>query len=180
MRSTLNLLAMSGSLRAASSNTCLLRAAGLLAPEDVRIEHYEDLGHLPHFNPDLAEQPPAPVLELFARIERAEGLLICCPEYARGIPGSFKNALDWLVASSCFPDKPVALFNASARASDAQAALRLVLRTMSARLIEDASITVELLSKRLDAQGIAASADIAPLVRGALRRFADAIRAEPH
>jgi NAD(P)H-dependent FMN reductase len=168
---------MSGSLRAASSNSYLLQAAGLLAPENVVIEHYDGLGQLPHFNADLMEPLPAPVTDLVARVERADGLLISCPEYARGIPGSFKNALDWLVGSVSFPDKPVALFNTSARASDAQAALRLVLRTMSARLIHEASITVELLSKRLDPQAIAASPEIAPIVRNALRTFASAIAA---
>src|SRR5689334_7359956 len=177
MTSPVRLLAISGSLRTASSNSNLLRAAELLAPESVRIEHYEQLGLLPHFNPDLADAPPTPVLTLFERIEHTDGLLISCPEYARGIPGSFKNALDWLVGSSCFPDKPVALFNASPRASDAQAALRLVLRTMSARLIEDACITVDLLSKRLDPQGIAASPELAPVVIEALSQFARAIRA---
>jgi NAD(P)H-dependent FMN reductase len=177
MSSPVRLLVLSGSLRIGSLNSNLLRAAELLAPEGVRIEHYEALGSLPHFNPDLTDTPPAPVLELFARIEQTDGLLISCPEYARGIPGSFKNALDWLVASSCFPDKPVALFNASPRASDAQAALRLVLRTMSARLIDDACITVDLLSKRLDARGIAASPELAAIVTEALRQFARAIRA---
>jgi chromate reductase, NAD(P)H dehydrogenase (quinone) len=175
MTSSIRLLALSGSLRAGSSNSNLLRAAELLAPEGMRIEQYEQLGQLPHFNPDQADAPPAPVLDLFARIEQTDGLLISCPEYARGIPGSFKNALDWLVGSSCFPEKPVALFNASPRASDAQAALRLVLQTMSARLIEDACITVDLLSRRLDPQGIAASPDTAPVVREALQRFAAAI-----
>jgi chromate reductase len=173
----LRILAISGSLRATSSNTYLLKAAELLAPENVLIEHYDGLGQLPHFNPDLPEPLPAPVLDLYARIERASGLLISCPEYARGIPGSFKNALDWLVGSSSFPDKPVALFNASSRAEAAQAALRLVLTTMSARLIEEASITIDLLSKRLDPQGIAASADMAPVLRNALQVYARALAA---
>jgi NAD(P)H-dependent FMN reductase len=119
--------------------------------------------------------PPPIVLDLFARVGKADGLLICCPEYARGIPGTFKNALDWLVGSSEFPDKPVALFNTSPRASAAQAALRLVLQTMSARLIEEASLTVDLLSRKLDAQAIAASEDIAPQLCEALRRFARVI-----
>jgi NAD(P)H-dependent FMN reductase len=175
---TVQLLAISGSLRSASSNVSLLRAAQQLAPEGVRIEQYERLGELPHFNPDLMEQLPAPVAELFELVGRVDGLLISCPEYARGIPGSFKNALDWLVGSSSFPDKPVALFNASSRASDAQTALRLVLTTMSARLIDEASISVDLLSKRLDVEGIAASPELAPLIQSSLRTFAAAIRAQ--
>lgn len=171
----LNLLAISGSLRTASSNTQLLLAAARLAPANVRIEQYEDLDKLPHFNPDFAASPPAIVGELFARVGAADGLVISCPEYARGIPGSFKNALDWLVGSLEFPDKPVALFNASPRASAAQAALRLVLQTMSARIVDEASITVDLLSRKLDAQEIASS-EMVQGIAEALIRFAEAIR----
>jgi chromate reductase len=169
------LLAISGSLRAASSNTSILRAAERLAPAGVVIEHYDDLGLLPHFNPDWEEQLPAAVTELRERVGRAAGVLICCPEYARGIPGSFKNALDWLVGSLTFPDKPVALINTSPRASAAQAALRLVLTTMSARLIEEASVSVDLLSRRLTPEAIVADSTIAPVLRESLRVFTAAI-----
>src|SRR5215472_17585785 len=102
-----HLLAISGSLRAASSNTCILQAARLVAPASVQLELYDDLGHLPHFNPDLEEKPPPEVVALRERVGHVGGLLISCPEYARGIPGTFKNALDWLVGSETFPDKPV-------------------------------------------------------------------------
>jgi NAD(P)H-dependent FMN reductase len=175
----LNILAISGSLRAESSNSQLLKAAELLAPANMRIEHFEGVGLLPHFNPDHTLHLPAPVAELNARLIRADGLLISCPEYARGIPGAFKNALDWLVGTESFPGKPVALFNASARASAAQAALRLVLETMSARLIDEASITVELLSRKLDARAIAADPEIAPALRRALDSFTSSISVEP-
>jgi NAD(P)H-dependent FMN reductase len=165
------LLAVSGSLRAASSNSALLRAAELLSPEGVSIKHYLDVGQLPHFDPDLADEPPQIVAELRAMVGKADGILISCPEYARGIPGSFKNALDWLVASHEFPDKPVALFNASPRASHAQAALRLVLETKSAVVVEPASITVNLLAKGMDEAGIAASPEISKQIVSALDAF---------
>jgi len=86
------LLAVSGSLRAASSNSSLLRAAEKLSPQGMSIQHYLEVGQLPHFDPDLADSPPAIVLALRELIGRADGILISCPEYARGIPGSFKNA----------------------------------------------------------------------------------------
>lgn len=171
------ILAISGSLRAQSSNSELLGAAELLAPEGMRIARYAGLGGLPHFNPDLLGpdglMPPA-VAELDALIGEADGLLISCPEYARGIPGSFKNMLDWLVGSHRFPYKPVALFNASPRASAAQEALKLVLATMSATLVEEAFITVPLLAKGLNAKAIAAHPDLAPVISGALTAFAAA------
>jgi chromate reductase, NAD(P)H dehydrogenase (quinone) len=142
----------------------------------VVIEHYHDLGRLPHFNPDLEERPPPEVIELRERVGHADGLLISCPQYARGIPGSFKNALDWLVASLTFSDKPVALINTSPRASAAQTALRLVLTTMSARLIDEASITVDLLSRRLTPAQIAGDPTIAPALGQSPQAFCAAIR----
>lgn len=170
------LLAMSGSLRASSSNAALLEAARLLAPAGVVIEHYRGLGDLPHFNPDLDREPlPPAVVELRRQIGAADGLLISCPEYARGIPGAFKNALDWLVSGSEIPGKPVALFNASPRASEGQAALRLVLHTISARLVEKASLTLPLLAKDTDARAIAADATMAPRIASALEAMAAAI-----
>jgi NAD(P)H-dependent FMN reductase len=167
----LHLLAISGSLRAASSNTALLDAAERLAPDGVTIDHYPGLGELPHFNPDLEDRLPAAVIGLRAAIARADGLLISCPEYARGIPGSFKNALDWLVGCPSFAGKPVALFNASPRASEAQAALRLVLKTISAALIEEASISVQLLAGGMGAEAIAAESAIRPEIVRALEAF---------
>jgi chromate reductase, NAD(P)H dehydrogenase (quinone) len=168
------LLAVSGSLRVASLNTALLEAAARLAPPGLTVAHYRGLDELPHFNPDLdVEVPPAAVAWLRAQIKSADGLLISSPEYARGIPGSLKNALDWLVSSVEFPNKPVALFNASERATDAQAALRLVLTTMSARVLDGASITVPLLGTGLDATGITADPSFAALIRTALATYLD-------
>ncbi len=171
----LRIVSVSGSLRSASSNTSLLEAAALLAPDDMAIERYSGLGRLPHFNPDLEPSLPAEVVELYEIVDGADGLLISCPEYARGIPGSFKNALDWLVGSTTFPGKPVAIFNASPRASVAQEALQLVLTTMSANIVGDACISVNLLAKGLDASEIAAERDLAGQISSALTAFGTAI-----
>ncbi len=129
------LLALSGSLRAASTNTAALEALSALAPAGVEILLYRDLGALPLFNPDDDEEAPPPaVAALRALVGSAAGLIIAAPEYAHGVPGAFKNALDWLVASDAFPGKPVALINTAPRSFHAQSALRETLATMSARL----------------------------------------------
>ena len=153
----MRILAISGSLRATSSNTALLLAAARLAPADMEVVLYDGLAALPHFNPDLdTEDPPPTVLALRREIGRCDGLLISSPEYARGVAGAVKNALDWLVSGLEFPEKPVALLNASPRATHADAQLRLTLTTMSARLVEAASIALPLLGRSLDADGIVA------------------------
>lgn len=170
------ILAISGSLRAASSNTALLRAAALLAPEGVEITVYGGLGELPHFNPDLEEAEPPAVTELRHQVRIADGLLISSPEYAHGVPGVLKNALDWLVGGDEFIGKPVALLNASPRAIHAQASLRETVITMSGRIVDEASIAVPLLAKNLDAADIAAHPEMSKAVEAAVVAFARAIQ----
>ena len=106
----------------------------------------------------------------------ADGILISSPEYARGIPGSLKNALDWLVSSSEFPEKPIAVIHTSPRSVEVQAQLRLVLTTMSARLIDEASITIPLLGNALDPNQIVSDPVFAGPLRLALAIFVAAIR----
>jgi len=174
----IRLLAISGSLRAVSTNTTLLAAAMRLAPEGVEIEFYDGLAGLPHFNPDLdVDPPPRAVAAWRAAVGAADGLLISSPEYARGVPGTLKNAFDWLVSSAVFPGKPVAFFHASERAVVAPAAWRLILETMSARLVDGATITIPLLGRQTDAAELASDAAVAEKIRSALHAFAAAIAA---
>ena len=171
----MKILAISGSLRAVSSNTALLRAAARLAPPGVEIELYGGLGDLPHFNPDLEGHEPPAVTDFIARVRAADGLLISSPEYAHGVPGAMKNALDWLVSDEEFMGKPVALFNASPLATYAQAALLETITVMSARIVPEAFIAVPVSGKKLDENGIAAHPEISATVRTALEAFARAI-----
>ena len=173
----LRILAISGSLRARSSNTSLLRLAIDVAPDDVEIVMYDGLATLPHFNPDDdVDVPPAPVIDLRARVGEADGLLFCSPEYAHGVPGSLKNALDWLVASVELPHKPVALLNASPWATHAQASLVETLTVMSTRIVHDACVTIPVARGDVDSDGAIESAEIRQGVRAALDTFAGAIR----
>lgn len=171
----LHLLAISGSLRAVSSNTALLRAAIALAPLGVEIRLYGGLGELPHFNPDLEAHEPPAVTDLRAQVRWADGLLISSPEYAHGVPGAMKNALDWLVGGDEFIYKPVALLNASPRSHHAQESLAETITTMSGRLVREASIAVPLLGTKLAEAGIVASPELAELVRSAILAFTQAI-----
>jgi chromate reductase len=100
----MRILAISGSLRAKSSNTAVVTAAARLAPPGLDVVLYDGLASLPHFNPDLdTDRPPTPVLALRRQIGSCQGLLLCSPEYARGVAGVMKNALDWLVGTWSFP-----------------------------------------------------------------------------
>lgn len=164
----IHLLALSGSLRATSTNTRLLRALMAVAPEEVEVRLYSGLEELPFFNPDLEGFEPDSVLDFRAQLQAADGIVISSPEYAHGVTGLIKNTLDWLVGSGELVDKPVALLNASARTSIAHESLSEILRTMSAALCEGASITIPVGGTNLDDRGIAAEPKYAELLRSAL------------
>lgn len=153
-------LAISGSLRKASLNTALLEAVAELAPPNIQIKLYLGLAQLPLFNPDLVTPSPAAVDDLYHHIQAADALLIASPEYAHGISGVMKNALDWMVGNDSFVNKPVALFNASPRATLAQAALRETVATMSAIVIDDACITLPIAGHHHNRNDIAADTKI--------------------
>jgi chromate reductase, NAD(P)H dehydrogenase (quinone) len=175
----MQLLAISGSLRAASTNTAALEAMARLAPAGVEIRLHRDLAALPHFNPDDDEDAPPPVVAaLRARVGASDGLVIAMPEYAHGVAGAFKNALDWLVSSDVFPSKPVMLINTAPRAFHAQSALRETLATMSARLIPDAFVALPLTGKTINADMIIADKRLAAALRAALDSFVAAIRGD--
>jgi NAD(P)H-dependent FMN reductase len=124
-----------------------------VAPDGMELIAYGGLGELPHFNPDLdAEdgEPPAVVRELRELLIGADAILISSPEYAHGVPGAFKNLLDWLVSVGELVDKPVALLNASPSGGDyAQAALLETLRTMNWRVIEEASLVKPFVRRKI-------------------------------
>jgi NAD(P)H-dependent FMN reductase len=168
----MKILAISGSRRAASSNTALLEAAKDLTPSGVNVELWPGMGLLPHFNPDLDVDDPAdlppPVRDLRQCVGDADALLFSTPEYAHGLPGSFKNALDWLVRSTEFPGKAAAIMNPSARSVHAQEQLLLVLSTMSARLTQPPTFTIQLPRRDMTAADIVADPALAAAIRLAL------------
>lgn len=156
-------LTLSGSLRAASLNSAMLKMAADCAPPGMRVNIHQGLGDMPLFNPDIDTYEPPSVTRLRHEIAMADALLIASPEYAHGVSGVMKNALDWMVASGVFVDKPVVLWNASPRASHALAALRETLTVMSARLIGEASL--ELLIKSPEAAAAPVNPDPAAMRR---------------
>jgi NAD(P)H-dependent FMN reductase len=170
-------LCLSGSLRRVSSNTAALEAAQQLAPAVLELVGYTGLGTLPLFNPDDDIEPlPASVLALREAVGRADALLIACPEYAHGVPGAFKNLLDWLVGSLEFPGKPVLLLNTAARGSyHAQEALDEILRTMSAQMLTTQPCVVSLPGAGCTKEQVLASAERCVELRAALDILVEAL-----
>ena len=171
------ILAISGSLRTGSLNTAMLEAAAQLAPDRVEVELYREIGALPPFTPDLDDAIPERVRAFRALAAAADALLIACPEYAGGMPGMFKNALDWLVGCPDFNSRPVVLINVSPRAVEAESALRLVLKTMSAPVVEPASRRIPVRDRLATAESLGADPEIRAALEdmfGALALFLEA------
>lgn len=145
---TFHITALCGSLRANSINRTLLKAAEEIASiygADVHL--YDELGSLPIFNPDHEDCKDHAVAAFRDALRTSDAVLIASPEYAHGVTGAIKNALDWVVASGEFMQKPVACLNASGRATIAQAALIETIHTMDAKIIENACLTIPLNGK---------------------------------
>jgi NAD(P)H-dependent FMN reductase len=172
----MKILALSGSLRTASTNSMLLRAAARLAPAEMDVSSYAGLGSLPLFNPDLEVYCPASVIAFRQAVADADALLFASPEYAHGVTGTIKNALDWLVSFEPFASKIVAVWNASPRAHYADDSLREILRTMAAVIVDSARISIPLLGSGLDESGVVAASNFAEAIRASLRAIEEAVQ----
>jgi len=173
----INILAISGSLRKNSSNGAIINAIAGIAPENVGITTYEGLADLPHFDPGLdADAPLAVVADLRKQLRDVNGVLICTPEYAFGIPAALKNALEWTVSSGEFVDKPTALITASSQGQHAHAALQLVLGAISAKLPEEAKLLVPFVRTKINADGSVTDAVLLQSLQTVLQALIDTIR----
>lgn len=165
----LTILAISGSLRKRSSNTAVLQAAAGFVPAGFHFVNFEGIGDLPHFNPETEESAVPESVHTFRNaLKDADAVLICTPEYANGVPGVLKNALDWVVGTGEFWHMPVATISASPAATggeNAHTSLRLTLGIMDANLVEGAMLRIPTVSKKIDASG----ALIDPETRAALK-----------
>lgn len=156
----IRILGLSGSLRKASLNTALLRAATTIAPEGTNLVVYENIGALPLFNPDLEGSEPEAVFDFRDALKAADAVLIASPEYAHGLTGVIKNALDWVVGSNEFSHKPVAILNTAERSHHGWDALMETLPTMDAKIIKAACLTVSLTGLEADPELMIARSSI--------------------
>ncbi|PWU03372.1 MAG: flavoprotein [Bacteroidetes bacterium] len=147
----MKILIIPGSLRNGSSNHIILKAAASFIPHNFQKIWFDGLGGLPHFND--SESPPEQVVKFQKLIAEADGILICSPEYAFGVPGVLKNALDWTVGSGSFVDKPVALITAATGGEKAHASLLLTLSALSAIVPKDARLLISFVRSKINSQG---------------------------
>lgn len=157
MNSKINVLAICGSTRASSSNHHLIRAITELSGDIFQVKYFEGLATLPHFNPDLDLTPdaaPQEVQHFREQLQQADAVLICTPEYAIGVPGTLKNAIDWTVSSMHFSQKPVALITAGTSGHKAHQSLLGTLLIIESKISEDTQLVVSGVKTKVNDQGV--------------------------
>jgi chromate reductase len=148
----INILALSGSLRKKSSSIAVLKSLSGLAITKAGFKIYDTLDGLPHFSPDR-EEGTQEVNDFRHALQEADGIVICTPEYAFGVPGTLKNALDWVVSSGELNEKPVIAISVSPLPSGGDKALASLLLTLSAlgtRLDAEAALSIPVINKKLN------------------------------
>ena len=149
MKRKIKILGISGSLRANSSASAVLNIVVGLVPEQVEFTIYTGLAEIPAFNDSI--EIPETVEAFIKLLSEADGVFFVIPEYAFGVPGALKNALDWTVSSStAFPDKPVALITAATGGDKAHAAFLLTLKAISAKIPEGATLLLSFIRSKLN------------------------------
>ena len=146
-------IAILGSARKNSANLRLIRAIDDLTKEKFDTTVFEGLTELPHFNPDLdTDDPPEAVINFRKLIRNSDGILICTPEYAMGVPGTLKNALDWTVSSGEFSGKAVALITASTSGLKAHESLLDTLQVIDARINAETQYLISFIQVKLNSE----------------------------
>jgi NAD(P)H-dependent FMN reductase len=174
LKNKIQILAVSGSLRANSSNAIILLAIEKILAEQAEFFIYRGLGGLPHF--DDAEAIPIAVSVWRKHLQEADAVLVCSPEYAFGVPGSLKNALDWTVGSGELVNKPLALITASTGGEKAHAALLHIFTALSAKIPEGASLLISFVRSKLNAAGEISDAATLAAVKTVMEKLIQATR----
>lgn len=148
-----NVFAIIGSASKDSLNQKIIDIIAAIASDSITINGF-DLTLLPHFNPSQSiNHPPPAVLELREKIQEADAVIICTPEYIFSIPALLKNAIEWCVATTVFSDKPVALITASSSGIKGHEQLKLIMNTVGASLTDETTLLISGVKSRINVNG---------------------------
>lgn len=171
------ILAINGSTRTNSTNLNLIKAFIDLTINDLEVEIFNELAQIPHFNPDLDNtSAPKEVTDLRKKIKDADGVLICTPEYAMGVPGALKNAIDWTVSSAEFSHKPVALITASSIGEKAHASLIETLKIIEANITNDTQLLISFAKTKINTNSVITDNETSEQVKKLITSFIKIIK----
>lgn len=151
MSNRIKILAICGSLRTTASNNKIITYAASLVPANVDFHIYDGLAEIPPFND--SDEAPESVTKFRNLLASADGVFFCSPEYAFGIPGALKNAIDWTVSSGELTNKPVALVTAATGGDKAHAAWLLIFKALSSIIPENGALLIPFVRTKLNEKG---------------------------
>jgi chromate reductase len=176
MAAEINILAICGSTKSTSSNLLLLQAMKELLPANVVVTLFNGLADLPHFNPELDNAQVSNTVTAFRRqLRAADGILICTPEYALGVPGTVKNAFDWTVSSMELSQKTVALVTASLRGEKAHESLLGTLLLLGATMTTDTQLLISFIKSKVNRDGCITDEETLSKILHLLKSFTELI-----
>ncbi len=151
MKNKKNILAIIGSASSNSANLKLVKKIASLTENECNLMIYNDLKKLPHFDPELSiDNPPIEIIEFRQRIEEADGIIICTPEYVFSIPSGLKNAIEWCISTTIFSNKPSGLITASAIGQKGHEELQLIMKTAMAKYTDKTSLLIQGIKGKFD------------------------------
>ena len=169
-------LVICGSTRKQSSNLNLIKAIQDMSSE-LEVSVFTGLADLPQFNPDNDIDPAPPTVASFRNLIRnADGVLICTPEYAMGVPGSLKNAIDWVVSSCEFSHKPTALITASTSGKKAHLSLMETLHVIEAKLTDETQLVISFIKTKVNDKCEITNPETLTEVKGLLSAFIEIMK----
>lgn len=146
-----NILVIIGSASSNSTNLKLVRKIADFAGNEFSLTIFNELKSLPHFDPELSlGNPPKQVVEFRKSIEKANGIIICTPEYVFSIPSGLKNAIEWCVSTTVFLDKPTGLITASGLGEKGHTELQLIMKTVGAKFTNDTTLLIQGIKSKFD------------------------------
>ena len=176
MNTKRNIIAIQGSTRKNATSNQLINAIATLYSEQVSVNVYDKTSTLPHFNPDDDNNSVAGEVTNFRKqLQQAEGILICTPEYAHGVPGSLKNAIDWTVSSADFYNKPTALITASTDGSFGHAAMLEILKAIGSGNIENLHLLISFVKTKVNKEGVITHTETISAVKKLMYKFLETI-----
>jgi NAD(P)H-dependent FMN reductase len=150
----LTIFAINGSASSNSSNQRLLEKIASLTGDYFRCIIFNDLKLLPHFDPGLSDKKPPREVELFReKVQQADGILICTPEYVFSIPSGLKNAIEWCISTTIFTDKPTGIITASAHGQKGHEELQLIMKTVMAKFTPQTTLLIQGVKGKVSTEG---------------------------
>ncbi|AIN74990.1 NAD(P)H-dependent FMN reductase [Flavobacterium psychrophilum DSM 3660] len=142
-----------GSASSNSTNLKIVNEIENITKNDFKLTIFNNLKSLPHFDPDLsADNPPNSIIKLRNEIEKADGIIICTPEYIFSIPSGLKNAIEWCISTTVFSEKPTGLITASASGEKGHEELKLIMKTAMSKFTEETTLLIQGVKGKFDEQ----------------------------